>query len=199
MTMMPLRSMPLVLWIVICCLLAGCARKKPVLVMPQEPPPATAPTPAPTPAAESKQEPAQPEVSPTPAPAETPSTAAAEGTKAKPHPTPKKSPHANGTTTARNNPKTVVEAPPDVAPNIPPPPSPEALSQQQATEQLLQSTETAIKGINRQLSKEDQAILAQIKDFISQSRAAMQGNDFVRARNLAQKAHLLSDELVKQK
>jgi len=193
--------MPLVLGIVTCCLLAGCARKKPVLVMPQEPPPATAPTPAPTPSAESKEEPPQPQVSPTPAPAEGPSTAATatNENKAKPHPTPKKSPHANGTTTARNNPKTVVEAPPDVPPNFPPPPSPEALSQQAATEQLLQSTESAIKGITRPLSKEEQAILAQIKDFITKSRSAMQGNDFVGARNLAQKAHLLSDELVKQK
>jgi hypothetical protein len=196
MTMMPLRSMPLVLGIMACCLLAGCARKKPVLVMPQEPPPATAPTPAPTPAAETKQEPPQPQVSPTPTPAETPGAATTES-KTKPHPTPKKTPAHNGTTTAHNKP--IIVPPTDVPPNIPPPPSPEALSQQQATEQLLQSTETAIKGITRQLSKEDQAVLAQIKDFMTQSREALKVNDFVRARNAAQKAHLLSDELVKQK
>jgi hypothetical protein len=196
MTMMPLRSMPLILGILACFLLAGCSHKKPVLVMPQEPPPAAAPTPAPTPAAESKEEPPQPQVSPTPAPAETPGVAITDS-KAKPHPTPKKTPGHNGTTTAHNKP--IIVPPSDVPPKVPPPPSPEALSQQQATEQLLQSTESAIKGITRQLSKEDQAILDQIKDFITQSRSAMQGNDFVRARNLAQKAHLLSDELVKQK
>jgi hypothetical protein len=196
MTMTPLRSMPLLLALA-CALLAGCVRKKPVLVMPQEPPPATAPTPAPSPAPEeARQEPAQPEPSPTPAPGEAQSAApgTANNTKAKPHPTPKKPPQQ----VARNGGKTVVKNE-DVPASAPPPLSPEAQSQKAATEQLLQSTETAIKGITRQLSKEEQAILGQITDFIKQSRSALDVRDFVRARNLAQKAHLLSDELVKQK
>lgn len=192
--------MPVVLSLLACVLLAGCTRKKPVLVMPQQPPPATAPTPAPTPAAEA-QPPAPAQPSPTPAVAEAPSTATGPGNIAKPKPRPKKPspgvPAPSSTTTARNN-KTVVNNE-DVPAPAPPSLSPEQQSQQAATEQLLQTTESAIKGITRQLSKEDQAILAQIKDFVSQSRDAMKGNDFVRARNLAQKAHLLSDELVKQK
>jgi outer membrane biosynthesis protein TonB len=196
MTMTPLRSMPVLLVLLACALLAGCARKKPVLVMPQEPPPAAAPTPAPTPAPEARQEPAQPEPSPTPAPGEAQSTTpgTANSTKAKPHPTPKKSPQQ----VARNGSKTVVKNE-DVPAPVPPPLSPEAQSQKAATEQLLQSTESAIKGLTRQLSKEEQAILAQITDFIKQSHGALDVRDFVRARNLAQKAHLLSDELVKQK
>jgi hypothetical protein len=200
MTMMPLRSMPVVLSLLACVLLAGCTRKKPVLVMPQQPPPATAPTPAPTPAAEA-QPPAVPQPSPTPA-VETPSTTTGSENvaKVKSHPgTKKPSPQvpATGTTTARNNTKVIKNE--DVPAPVPPPLTPEQQSQQAATEQLLQTTENAIKGITRQLPKEDQAILAQIKDFVSQSRDAMKGNDFVRARNLAQKAHLLSDELVKHK
>jgi hypothetical protein len=196
MTMTPLRSMPVLLALLACALLTGCVRKKPVLVMPQEPPPATAPTPAPTPAPEAKQEPPQPQPSPTPAPGEaqsaTPGTA--NNTKPKPHATPKKPPQQ----VARNGGKTVVKNE-DVPTSAPPLLTPEAQSQKAATEQLLQTTETAIKGITRQLSKEEQAILGQINDFVKQSRDAIKVNDFVRARNLAQKAHLLSDELVKQK
>ena len=195
--MTPLRSMPVLVALLACALLGGCARKKPVLVMPQEPPPATAPTPAAAPAPEeAKQEPVEPQPSPTPAAGEAQgaATGTASNTKPKPHATPKKTPQQ----VARNGGKTVVKNE-DVPAPVAPPLSPEAQIQKAATEQLLQSTETAIKGITRQLSKEEQDNLARIKDFITQSRGALDLRDFVRARNLAQKAHLLSDELVKQK
>jgi hypothetical protein len=65
------------------------------------------------------------------------------------------------------------------------------------TEQLLQSTQTNLNSINRPLSPEEQAMVAQIKDYMAQSRKATTDSDTVRARNLALKARLLSDELVK--
>jgi len=67
----------------------------------------------------------------------------------------------------------------------------------QTTEQLLQSTEANLKSINRPLSPEEQAMVAQIKEYMKQSRDATASSDAVRARNLALKARLLSDELVK--
>lgn len=67
----------------------------------------------------------------------------------------------------------------------------------QTTEQLLQSTQANLNSINRPLSPEEQAMVAQIKDYMAQSRKATADSDTVRARNLALKAHLLSDELVK--
>jgi hypothetical protein len=74
------------------------------------------------------------------------------------------------------------------------------VSQEQAnTEQLLQNTENAINGIKRQLTQNEQAMLAQIRDFIAQSRDAIKKNDLVSARKLAVKAHLFSDELLKQR
>lgn len=65
------------------------------------------------------------------------------------------------------------------------------------TEQLLQSAQANLNSINRPLSPDEQAIVSQIKDYIAQSRKATADSDLVRAHNLALKAHLLSDELVK--
>ena len=67
----------------------------------------------------------------------------------------------------------------------------------QTTEQLLQSTQANLNSINRPLSPEEQAMVAQIKDYMAQSRKATADADTVRAHNLALKARLLSDELVK--
>jgi len=67
----------------------------------------------------------------------------------------------------------------------------------QTTEQLLQSAQANLNSINRPLSPEEQAMVAQIKDYMAQSRKATADSDNVRAHNLALKAHLLSDELVK--
>jgi hypothetical protein len=67
----------------------------------------------------------------------------------------------------------------------------------QTTEQLLQSTQANLNSINRPLSPEEQAMVAQIKDYMAQAVKATKDSDTVRAHNLALKAHLLSDELVK--
>jgi hypothetical protein len=74
----------------------------------------------------------------------------------------------------------------------------EATHQQQSTVQLLDSTQNNLRSLTRQLSAEEQAMVTQIKDYMEQSRKAMQESDPVRARNLALKAHLLSDELVRR-
>jgi hypothetical protein len=73
----------------------------------------------------------------------------------------------------------------------------EAAHNQATTDQLQDSTEANLRGIKRQLSSEEQAQVEQIRDFMSQSRQAGKEGDMVRARNLAMKAHLLSDDLVK--
>jgi hypothetical protein len=54
-----------------------------------------------------------------------------------------------------------------------------------------------LNGINRPLSPEEQAMVAQIKDYMTQAHKATDDSDTVRAHNLALKAYLLSDELVK--
>lgn len=75
----------------------------------------------------------------------------------------------------------------------------EAAHNRASTEQLLDSTEANLRSIKRQLSSDEQGTVAQIRDFMTQSRQAAKDKDQVRARNLAMKAHLLSDELMKQR
>lgn len=65
------------------------------------------------------------------------------------------------------------------------------------TEQLMHSTETNLKSLRRVLNEQERAMLQQIQLFMTQSREASQTQDLVRAHNLALKAHLLSDELVR--
>ena len=170
----------------------GCEHKKPVLVMPQQPPPTAAPQPTPTPepVAQAADQPLVP--TPTPTPVEQPTTAE----KTKPN-------HARNTA-AKKPPKTVVQAEKTEPPatsigQISPGPTPDATHSQTSTDQLLQSAETNLNSITRQLSKEEEAMRAQIKEFINQSRKATTENDPARAHTLAVKARLLSDDLVKQR
>lgn len=195
--------MPVLLAVIVVAMSSGCAHKKTVLVMPQEQPPVIAPTPTPTPQTTAQVPTPQPSATPQPSPEQ-----AETAQHPKPHPRhtggrkPSPSVPANtekgGTETAHNIKPKIIENE-----NVPPAPNattPTVVSQEQAnTEQLLQSTENAINGIKRQLTQNEQTMLAQIRDFISQSRDAIKKNDLVSARKLAVKAHLFSDELLKQR
>jgi outer membrane biosynthesis protein TonB len=121
---------------------------------------------------------------------------------------PTQPPPANqaSSTVAVNRPpaNTVVESPAASAP-----PAPDTaiaadvgrqtlIDQKQRTTLLLDSTEKDLKGLNRTLSHDEEAMLTQIKSYIQQSRKATADGDFERAFNLATKAHLLSDALTKK-
>lgn len=70
--------------------------------------------------------------------------------------------------------------------------------QQRSTEQLTAATEENLKQIaGRQLTAAQQDMVAQIKQFMDQSKSAISAGDPERGRNLAEKAHLLSEELLK--
>ncbi len=71
-------------------------------------------------------------------------------------------------------------------------------SQNLSTAKLLEATEANLRSLRRTLTADEQATVAQIKDYLEQSRAATKQQDLVRAHNLALKAHLLSEELVKK-
>lgn len=63
--------------------------------------------------------------------------------------------------------------------------------------QLLETTEENLKKISgQQLSSEQQETVTQIHQFMQQSKAAAANGDSERARNLAWKAELLSEDLV---
>ena len=198
--MKPLRlQSAIVALVLVLGICSGCSHKKPVLVMPQQPPPTAAPTPTPTPEPAATQQPEQPQAAqPAATPAEPPKiytgkTKAKNGRNAaarKPAPAGNDKP---GSEVARNTPpKKVIPADKEPAPpaggQISPGPTPaDAAHSQASTEQLLASAETNLNGINRQLSKDEEAMRAQIKEFISQSRKATTENDLARAHNLAVK------------
>ena len=77
--------------------------------------------------------------------------------------------------------------------------SEEQASQQRfTTEQLTTATEENLKKIaGRQLKPGEQEMVSQIKQFMEQAKSAIAAGDLGRGHNLAMKAHLLSDELVK--
>jgi hypothetical protein len=67
----------------------------------------------------------------------------------------------------------------------------------ETTSELMQQTEDNLRLLTRQLSADEQNQVEQIRNFLDQARSATADNDLVRAHNLALKAHLLSDELVR--
>lgn len=71
------------------------------------------------------------------------------------------------------------------------------LHQKQSTAQLLDETEKTIGGL-KGLSHDQEEMVTQIRSIVNQSRKATSDGDFERAYNLATKAHLLSDALVKK-
>jgi hypothetical protein len=191
-------------------ILTGCTQKKPVLVKPQQAPPTATAQPSPTPAPEATPSAPTEQAQPvqTPAPEQT-NQEATDKDAAKKAQKPSPRVLAPGSSQkpaseARNNPpKRVIPAdkgePPLAGGQISPgPKSPDANSQA-TTDQLLQSAETNLNTIKRQLSKEEEAMRAQVKEFIAQSRKATGENDPARAHNFAVKAQWLSGELVKQR
>ena len=207
-----MSSMRLTATLVVCAVLAllpGCVKKKQPVVAVAPPSPAPQATPLPTPEqmppAQEAQTPSQgtPPPEPTPTPAET----AAQPTP--PEPDKNKSaakPHSGKkpVESARNTkPRIVVK--PDAEPSTttgqisPSISSADASQDQTTTEQLLQRTENNLNAIKRPLSTDEQAVVTQIRDYMKQSREATKQSDLVRAHNLAVKAQLLCDELVKKR
>jgi len=218
--MKPLRAnSPLLVVLLAVAFFSGC-QKKPVSPAPQAQAPAPAETPAPTgqetQQAQAPHPPAQGTPPPDPGQVQTgegkteaqPETQATdEDSKSK-----TKTARSRGskkstspTTTARNTPPKIVVKPDGAessgTPGMisPSPPSGDVSHDQANTEQLLQSSESNLNNIKRQLSPDEQAIVTQIRDYMNQSRQAIKDNDLVRARNLALKAHLLSDDLAKRR
>ena len=66
------------------------------------------------------------------------------------------------------------------------------------TNQMLSATDANLKKLEgHQLSTNQQDMVGQVRQFMQQSRTAMDAGDFARSRTLAWKAQLLSEELVK--
>ena len=77
-------------------------------------------------------------------------------------------------------------------------PDAQVLHQKEDTARMVDATENALKGINRSLNDEEKSMRSQIQSYLQQSRKATGDGDFERAYNLAKKAQLLADALVKK-
>jgi len=166
--------------------MAGCASKHIVRAAPPSvstpPPEETGPMPAPTtppPVATTEEEPA-PEVTspvPPPAPGKRPAAPRRPAPAETADPTPAK------------------PAPPQISPQL----SPRDLeSTKKSTSANITTAEQNLQLANgRQLSAAQKDLTEKIKGFLSQSHEAIVADDWVRAQNLAEKARVLSAELVK--
>lgn len=182
--------------------IAGCKKHKPPLP-PQSQPPAVI-----------EQPPPQPLI---PEPAVTPPKEEPPPNPKPPTPTPKppvrhtrapKKP-ANGNGGEKPGPEVAKATPPKIVIQETPPPASqnaaaapltahdEAAHNAASMAQLNESTEANLSGIKRKLSPQEQTTVFQIRDYLSQSAQAAKDGDVMRARNLALKGHLLSDELAK--
>ena len=153
---------------------------------------------------------------PQPSPAK-PSTQAQTKSKAKPKPSktatqktdaaePATGAHASGataTTIAQNNPPPRITIEPVISDAggaiSATAPHSDDIHNKLTTEQLLQSTDDNLGSIKRTLTQDERIQIVQIRNFMAQSRSATTDSDLVRAHNLALKAHLLSDELIRRR
>jgi outer membrane biosynthesis protein TonB len=178
--------------------ISSCSQKKPVLVAPQQAPPTTAPQPTPTPEPEATSQPEgqQQETQPPAATTQQTTTAAKNKPKNSKPSTAKKPTSSTGKIVVQPDKPGTPAASTDgqISPG---PTAVDTAHNQTSTEQLLHGAEENLNSIKRQLSKDQEAMRAQIKEFINQSHKATTENDLARAHNFAVKARLLSDELVK--
>ena len=83
-----------------------------------------------------------------------------------------------------------------IAPGITPA---EALRERQSVERLLGATDDQLRMLSgRTLDEKRQEAVGQIRNYLDQARLALKEGDLRRANTLAEKAHLLSDDLVKR-
>jgi len=77
-------------------------------------------------------------------------------------------------------------------------PSDQVTKQKELTAQIVDATENSLKNTSRQLSEDEKAMKTQIQSYLQQSRKATTDGDFERAYNLAKKAQLLAEALIKK-
>jgi len=184
----------------------ACNKKKPQLPVQAHAPTLSVPIPEQIP------EPEAPPPQPTTAATEEPPPEPPKPKTKHKHTAPKKAPiltanAQNSSTTPATGSTTIAAARPPASPVAEPTPdmaigatvSSEQLTQQkQTTAQMLDATEKNLKSLPRNLSHDEEAMVAQIKSYVGQSRKATSDGDFERAYNLATKARLLSDALIKK-
>ena len=171
-----MRSRQTALVLLLCAVIFGASgcKKRTVHAAPPVPPPAPPAEPAPaTPAPpEPKPEP-QPEPVLAPPPVTPPP---AKPAPIKPRPDPPK------------------PAPPQISPGLSP--EEQAAAERRTGEDINVAERNLQAAYGKQLSAAQHDLVEKIRGFLGQAREAIRASDWVRARNLAQKARVLSAELI---
>jgi hypothetical protein len=115
---------------------------------------------------------------------------------APPPQTPPPAASTNQQVAALHPPHTTPESTPDMA--IAAVPSQQVTQQKEDTAHMVEATENALKNLTRSLSEDEKAMRTQIQSYIQQSRKATADGDFERAYNLAKKAQVLAEALIKK-
>jgi outer membrane biosynthesis protein TonB len=182
--------------------MSGCVKKKPQLPTQAKAPVDSIPSPLPAEIVEETPPPPPPAPPPEEPKVEEPKPQPAKHRKKKQEKSAPATTQANETASAPANGNLASahppanEAPADtaIAADVT---SAQLTQQKQTTAQLLESTEKTLNGLHN-LSHDDEQMVVQIRSYLAQSRKATTDGDFERAYNLATKAHLLSDALVKK-
>ena len=95
---------------------------------------------------------------------------------------------------AGSQPSSAHPAAPQISPQISP--GDQAVLERKTNEDVSITEKNLAQTNGKQLSAAQRDLIEKIRSFISQSRDASKDGDWARAQNLAQKAHLLSNELV---
>jgi outer membrane biosynthesis protein TonB len=173
--------------------LGGCHKNKATTVPAQaQAPTITEPEPAPPAAPSDSTHPEIKPATPPPVPATPPRSRTH-------HPTRKPTAPPAGTADAPAKEVVPAGSAPSTASQLTPSLTPEEAERtRQGTVQLLAATEANLQNLAQPLSRDQQAMVDEIRSYMAQSRAAMTEGDLVRAHNLAGKAHLLSQALPKR-
>ena len=171
-----MRNRQTAIVLLFCAVTLGASGCKKRTVHAAPPVPAPAPPAEPAPATPAPPEP-KPEPQPEPAPAPPPVVPPpAKPTPVKPRPDPPK------------------PAPPQISPGLSP--EEQAAAERRTGEDINVAERNLQAAYGKQLSAAQHDLVEKIRGFLGQAREAIRASDWVRARNLAQKARVLSAELI---
>jgi outer membrane biosynthesis protein TonB len=139
-----------------------------------------------------------------PAPPSEPQTTTAPPSASEPAPPPTPAPQATPTkpkpsTPTATEPEKPAETPRPEAPVISPQltPQAQAAAEQRTNADIKRAEQNLQIAESKQLDEAQHDLVEKVRDFLAQAHEAIHGEDWVRASNLAEKARVLSDELVK--
>lgn len=163
--------------------ISACNHGKPHAV-----PPVTTPPAAPVENKPPSTAPAPPKIEAQPAPAPLPESSSPNV----PRPKPKKPASDQSTDSSADQPSH--PAAPQISPQMSP--GDQATLEKKTAEDIAAAEANLAQSKNKPLSAAQQDLVDKIRSFLDQAHEASKSGDWARAQNLAQKAHLLSNELV---